>query len=1454
MEPQLVMNPKKMTDQEPCTLAARQRLSFTSKGRQRGMALVIVLAVLVLLSGLVVAFFSSVTSDASSSAVYSNDVGAKQLAESAVNLVMGQIVAATNNSTSAWASQPGAIRTYTSTGNTTAQVFKLYSAQSMVQTGSGNLSSDVVSTWATDRAHFTDLNAPVTDTSGQVVYPIVDPTPTVEGFSISGAPTAPSGNAAPMPVRWLYMLKDGTLAAATGNATTATVSSATAANPIVGRIAFWTDDETSKVNINTASDGAFWDVPRLNSPQDRAYGSNQTIMKEFQRYPGHPAMTSLAPVFFASSANSTPTLTNAQRDALYSVAPRIVAGGSKGGSVDTTANLTVTASTPMSLDSDRLYASVDELMFTVNSTAVNRTTQNASDTNITANAVRQRAFFLTASSRAPETTIFNTPRISMWPITLPRSGVTGNRTTAYDELIRFCSTINGKPYYFQRQDAKSPTNDWANIPRNQELLKYLQTLSKKDIPGFGSKLESKTSDTDRDQLLVEMLDYIRSTNLYDDNLSSASYGTDVAADKAPQFTSGRKPTGADGRTYAWNGHGVVAPLRVPAGLNSGTASTADTLMGFGRFHTISEAALLFICNADGASGNFTAPRVTVTVAGTNSTQTLTNLVPTFSLNSTAWTLGSNNSTIQLTGLNCTVTGSTANLTLTSNNSTTPVATINPINTTTGNLTSGSNATLTISTEQFAQMISNNTANCTVRYYLDQSDNQTGANTAIPKVFLRQGTATYPANKMLGGTALASTEKRIQMMLFFDNFSPMGGYTQYMMDGSVDVTFPASFQIDTKPLSLSGTKTINFNFACNFGGAHVDGYWGYRKGLASRKVEGQDLGVTDENKYGLVSAPLTISNNSTMAFTGGNVTVDFYSRPTWPATRERGAGTADLVQTINLNFPSANFPTPILKTFGTMKLAGGNITTGISTTMEDWWSLNSDGVFANKPSGPSALESAYTRSSTIGDSSTKGRLSHVSLSPAQGPGSLVQWSDTLRTLVPYHGDTRLIAGAHIVPSGVFKPSTFYYNATRGGNATNALAYGVSPSLTANATYTFPQIQSYISLSSNAFAAHYRPVNATERLVSGANYISSAWPKFSGFVPNAAAANISARTYQQWGDFDTNMGTSTDGPFINKPDEGTAYTEMESWGRSIPYIDNSFGHDAYPSYFSPNRQVPSAGMFGSLPTRMRTGNVDYPGATSTSTWRTLLLRPQEHPGASNPPDHLWTDFFWMPVVEPYAISEPFSTAGKINMNYAIAPFNYIERKTGMVALLRGEKILAIQTSTANTYKNRNTATGAPTVADSRFDLNIQETLTQWDNKFASNELFVSPSQICDQHLVPVGQTISGMSSTNSTYWTTNALTGDNARERPYTNLLGRLTTKSNCFTVHYRVQVLKKSPSTSPTDWVEGRDVIASEYRGSTLIERFIDPNNPAIPDFATDPSATIDSYYRFRVVQARRFAP
>jgi len=146
---------------------------------------------------------------------------------------------------------------------------------------------------------------------------------------------------------------------------------------------------------------------------------------------------------------------------------------------------------------------------------------------------------------------------------------------------------------------------------------------------------------------------------------------------------------------------------------------------------------------------------------------------------------------------------------------------------------------------------------------------------------------------------------------------------------------------------------------------------------------------------------------------------------------------------------------------------------------------------------------------------------------------------------------------------------------------------------------------------------------------------------------------------------------DGAYINKPDEGNNYRGTA--GAQLPYFDNNQAQEAGgPTFFSPNRQMPSAVMFGSLPT-----GIFADGGVGRS-WRTLLFRPDPnggHTGATTPKDHLLLDLFWMPVVEPYAISEPFSTAGKINLNCQVAPFTYIKRTTALRALLKSERVIAI-----------------------------------------------------------------------------------------------------------------------------------------------------------------------------------
>ena len=281
-----------------------------------------------------------------------------------------------------------------------------------------------------------------------------------------------------------------------------------------------------------------------------------------------------------------------------------------------------------------------------------------------------------------------------------------------------------------------------------------------------------------------------------------------------------------------------------------------------------------------------------------------------------------------------------------------------------------------------------------------------------------------------------------------------------------------------------------------------------------------------------------------------------------------------------------------------------------------------------------------------------------------------------------------------------------------------------------------------------------------------------------------------------------------------------------------------------------------MFGSLPA----------GVQRHRPWETLLFHPRpedtKHPGKKTPHDHLLADLFWMPVIEPYAISQPFATSGKINMNYQIQPFTYIRRDTGIRAVMKSTKFAALQPADASNYKPIDPGNDKVRIKDRRNAIHlpkvgIPETLGAFEDKFAKNELFKSASEICEIDLVPEGQTRAGMVA----FWKLHGLTGDNLREKPYVDLYPRLTTKSNSYMVHLRVQTLKKASGTPHDRWIPGRDRIASEYRGSSLVERYIDVNDPRLPDFASvaaanpkDAKLGIDQYYKMRIVQTKRFAP
>ncbi|HSJ03746.1 MAG: Verru_Chthon cassette protein A [Verrucomicrobium sp.] len=610
--------------------AAGAEVMRSLRRRQSGVALIMVLSVVALLVLLVTGFLSMVHTETRSSGSYAKGEEAKLLADLPLNIVIAQVRKATENngSTKTWASQPGLIRVFGQNVDPLTQrtkldrAYKLYSAAEMeVLPNEGGMSPDINPTnelpeqWHEKKAMFTDLNAPVytaRDSSGKgikPVYPIVDP----EGFNsipvgaggqsrIAGAELLTSGsgleklsvapatennpsNPLPMPVRWIYILQDGAMSAGSasgGDGMTVSVPGATVNNPVAGRIAFWTDDESSKVNINTASEGAFWDLPLGNTNIERGnaaalnnvatapfgYATSLLVRDEFTRYPGHPSRTSLSAIFgpWMPMTKSPHIVSEAaeyatQLEAYYKLAPRVAMGGTRGGTVITTSG---TSGGTNPRDPDRYYASTDELIF-------NPARTNVGVAAINADVLSKTRFFLTAHSRAPEVNLFNKPRISIWPISFN----TAHRN-AVDSVIAFASTANKRPFYFQRASSTTTgsqltsahylNKDYTDstMTRNRSIMGYLQQMTQANIPGFGGNFAQKYTD-DADQILTETLDYVRSApNVVSKSIEPKYYYAGSGGDA---------------------GENYVVPLRI--NLND------KACKGFGRFPTITEAALVF---------------------------------------------------------------------------------------------------------------------------------------------------------------------------------------------------------------------------------------------------------------------------------------------------------------------------------------------------------------------------------------------------------------------------------------------------------------------------------------------------------------------------------------------------------------------------------------------------------------------------------------------------------------------------------------------------------------------------------------------------------------------------------------------------------------------------------------------------------------------------------------------
>ena len=186
--------------------------------------------------------------------------------------------------------------------------------------------------------------------------------------------------------------------------------------------------------------------------------------------------------------------------------------------------------------------------------------------------------------------------------------------------------------------------------------------------------------------------------------------------------------------------------------------------------------------------------------------------------------------------------------------------------------------------------------------------------------------------------------------------------------------------------------------------------------------------------------------------------------------------------------------------------------------------------------------------------------------------------------------------------------------------------------------------------------------------------------------------------------------------------------------------------------------------------------------------------------------------------------------------------------------------------------------------RRGIDLDATLRQVADRWERNQPFIAASEICDLPLIPAdvvpmpspvvmqAHRSVGISGTTAlgefegklgAFWAEHRLTGDNSLERPYAHIYPRLTTRSTSYTVHLRVQPLPES-QRNRTFFLKAEEVQGvGEFRGSFLIERYLDSNSAGLVDRAGNPAilpANGDATglalgpYRFRVVSSQQFTP
>ncbi|WP_038164400.1 hypothetical protein [Verrucomicrobium sp. BvORR106] len=239
-----------------------KRSSQPASGQRRGAALIMTIIVLSLITVMVLGFADLVRNETITSSSHKDRGRAQFFATMGVDMVQGILQKETADPARSWASKPGALIVPADTvADPAADPTKLVR---QVDLHSGHPSS-------------TPPTLPMLAPANLNIETLSDQNPRTHLITDQAAdPANPTAGTVKLGLKWVYVRQNGGL----DDAESPVLNNKT--NPLVGRFAYWADDESSKINLNTA-----WKRNPIGGSQPPTTAKNSFS-------PSHPTSVNLA--------------------------------------------------------------------------------------------------------------------------------------------------------------------------------------------------------------------------------------------------------------------------------------------------------------------------------------------------------------------------------------------------------------------------------------------------------------------------------------------------------------------------------------------------------------------------------------------------------------------------------------------------------------------------------------------------------------------------------------------------------------------------------------------------------------------------------------------------------------------------------------------------------------------------------------------------------------------------------------------------------------------------------------------------------------------------------------------------------------------------------------------------------------------------------------------------------